>query len=40
MIFADLNYQGRYEDMHEELLSFVVTRFDRVENGIQGDSYI
>lgn len=39
MVFADLKYSGRYEDIHHDLVSFIKTRFDRVEGGLQGDSY-
>ncbi len=40
MIFAQLDYPGHYADIHHELLSFVERRFDRVEAGLQGDSWI
>lgn len=40
MIFAELMYSGRYEDFHDELLAFVRERFEEVESGIQGDSWI
>jgi len=40
MIFADLEYAGRYEEMHDGLCSFLRTRFSRVEAGLQCDSWI
>jgi hypothetical protein len=40
MIFADLKYPGCYEDIHDELFSFLQRRFDHVEGGLQGDSWI
>lgn len=40
MIFAELEYPGRYEDFHHELLAFVRGRFSEVESGLQGDSWI
>ncbi len=40
MIFAELEYPGRYEDFYDELLAFVRTKFAEVESGLQGDSYI
>jgi len=40
MVFADLKYLGRYEDAHGELYAFLQSRFERVEGGLQGDSWI
>lgn len=40
MIFADLKYSGFYEDVHDELFSFLNRRFDQVGGGLQGDSWI
>jgi hypothetical protein len=40
MIFADLKYSGCYEGVHDELFSFLQRRFDHVEGGLQGDSWI
>lgn len=40
MVFADLKYSGTYEDAHEDLYTFLRSRFDRVEGGLQGDSWI
>jgi hypothetical protein len=39
VIFAELEYQKRYEDFHDELKAFLLTQFQNVESGIQGDSY-
>jgi hypothetical protein len=40
MVFADLQYSGPYEDAHDGLYAFLHSRFDRVEGGLQGDSWI
>jgi hypothetical protein len=40
MVFADLIYTESYEAAHEPLYSFLQSRFDRVEGGLQGDSWI
>jgi hypothetical protein len=40
MIFADLQYSGRYEDHHNEILSLLKERFLRVDAGLQCDSWI
>lgn len=40
MIFAELEYQKHYSDVHAELLAFVDKHFSRVQSGLQGDSWI
>jgi hypothetical protein len=40
MIFADIKYSGRYEDIHDELFSYIKSHFENVEGGLQGDSWI
>jgi hypothetical protein len=40
MIFAELEYQKDYSEMHAELVTFARSRFLLVESGIQGDSWI
>jgi hypothetical protein len=40
MIFADLEYAGRYEEMHDGLCAFLRKRFTNVEAGLQSDSWI
>lgn len=40
MVFADLKYSGCYEEIHDDLFSFLQRRFDHVEGGLQGDSWI
>lgn len=40
MIFAELKYPGRYEEMHEELTRHIIEHFVQVEHGIQCDSWI
>jgi hypothetical protein len=40
MIFAEMEYDQHYDDMHEPLLQLLKSRFKRVESGHQGDSWI
>ncbi len=40
MIFAELEYQKHYSDVHAELLAVVDKHFSRVQSGLQGDSWI
>jgi hypothetical protein len=40
MIFAALDYPERYEDIHDGLFAFINQHFGRVEEGLQGDSWI
>jgi hypothetical protein len=40
MIFAELQYKGRYQEIHKELLAFVGTKFVHIQSGLQGDSWI
>jgi hypothetical protein len=40
VIFAEMKYSGHYSDIHDGLASFVKSRFDNVEEGLQGDSWI
>lgn len=39
MIFAEMQYEGSYEDFHAELKAFFGRHFLHVESGLQGDSY-
>ena len=40
MIFADLEYEAEYGEVHSELVSFVNSHFSQVQSGLQGDSWI
>ena len=40
MIFAELEYEEHYSEFHQELLNFIKEKFDQVESGLQGDSWI
>ncbi|MBE7646776.1 hypothetical protein J2Q11_13825 [Tenacibaculum finnmarkense genomovar finnmarkense] len=40
MIFAEINYKGKYEDFHSPILNYIQENFERVNSGIQDDSWI
>ncbi len=40
MIFAELEYEKHYSDVHAELVACLGRRFVRVQSGLQGDSWI
>lgn len=40
MIFAEIEYEGHYSDVHDTLLNFVNSQFSNVESGHQGNSWI
>jgi hypothetical protein len=40
VVFAELRYEGRYEDVHAKLSAFLSARFANVLSGLQGDSWI
>jgi hypothetical protein len=40
MVFAELEYEAHYSDVHAALLALVRRHFSRVESGLQGDSWI
>ena len=40
MIFAQMQYQEHYDDVHDELLALLAAHFLDVEEGHQGDSYV
>ena len=40
MIFAKIHYEQPYEAVHDGMLSFLESRFDRVKGGLQCDSWI
>ena len=39
MIFAELEYDQSYYDVHEPLVALLGRHFPNVESGLQGDSY-
>jgi hypothetical protein len=40
MVFAEMEYQKPYGDMHDELVSYLDTHFSNIESGHQGESWI
>ena len=40
MIFGKLRYTGSYEDRHPDGVATLKSAFERVEEGLQGDSWI
>lgn len=40
MLFAELDYPEHYADCHDALVALLTAHFDRVESGLQGDSWI
>lgn len=40
MIFAELQYEQHYSDLHDELVEFLNSRFPQIQHGLQGDSWI
>jgi hypothetical protein len=40
MIFAELQYQNDYREIHAELLALLDAHFSQVRSGLQGDSWI
>jgi len=40
MIFANIDYEQDYSDVHQELVEFIKAHFDTVDSGLQGDSWI
>lgn len=39
MIFAELEYDQSYYDVHESLVMLLSRHFPNIESGLQGDSY-
>ncbi len=39
MIFAELEYEEEYGEFHQELYSYLVMNFSKIECGLQGDSW-
>ncbi len=40
MIFAQIEYQGYYDDVHDGLRAYLGAHFSKVQSGQQGDSWI
>ena len=40
MIFAELQYQQPYSDVHDPLVGLLSRHFQHIESGLQGDSYV
>jgi len=40
MIFAELQYEQDYSEMHFELVGYLKSRFPDIQHGLQGDSWI
>ena len=40
MIFAQLQYDDSYSDVHAELAAFLGAHFEDTKSGLQGDSWI
>ena len=40
MIFAVMEYEKHYSEIHDELVIFVKSKFPNIEYGLQGDSWI
>lgn len=40
MIFAEMEYESKYSEIHSELVSFLSAHFSGVKSGHQSDSWI
>ena len=40
MIYADLDYEPHYSDLHAELVELFEANFSETQHGLQGDSWI
>ena len=40
MILAELQYEQHYSDLHSSLVAFLGSKFQKMEHGLQGDSWI
>ncbi len=40
MIFAEMEYEKHYSELHNELVEYVKSKFPNIEHGLQGDSWI
>jgi hypothetical protein len=39
-IFAEVNYPGKYADVHSDIVALLTKMFPDIQSGLQGDSYI
>lgn len=39
MIFAEMDYPGEYWDFHNELKAYLSSSFERLDSGLQSDSW-
>ena len=40
MIFAELQYEQHYSELHSALVEFIGSKFQNIDHGLQGDSWI
>ena len=40
MIYAELQYEAHYSEVHQELVAVLQSEFPHLESGLQGDSWI
>ncbi|MDC1287623.1 hypothetical protein N8198_07045 [Gammaproteobacteria bacterium] len=40
MIFAEMQYEQDYSEMHFELVEYLKSKFPDIQHGLQGDSWI
>jgi len=40
MVFAEMQYEQDYSEMHFELVEYLKTKYPKIEYGLQGDSWI
>lgn len=40
MIFAEMEYEKHYSDIHDGLVIFIKSKFPNLDYGLQGDSWI
>jgi len=40
MVFAELQYDQHYSELHSSLVELIESNFENIEHGLQGDSWI
>ncbi|MBO6558785.1 MAG: hypothetical protein JJ957_20060 [Pseudomonadales bacterium] len=40
MIFAELSYPEHYSEVHGDIVNLLSSNFEKIEHGLQGDSWI
>ena len=40
MIFAELQYDQHYSELHDPIVKLIQSRFEKTDHGLQGDSWI